>query len=130
MKLLLDTHCWLWAMQRPSKLNPKVRGWIEDPAVTVYLSAASVWEISIKVKLGKLKLPADVETYVATRLKEEQFTELPISLRHAARVGALPHHHRDPFDRLLVAQAQCDHLPLVTADRQLKAYDIKLIRAD
>ena len=130
MKLLLDTHCWLWTMHDPIKLNKKVRTLIENPEVTVFLSAASIWEIAIKVKLGKLKLPSDVEQYVFRRMKEEQFTELPISSRHAARVGALPEHHRDPFDRILVAQAQCEELALVTADRQLAAYEVKIIQAN
>ena len=130
MRFLIDTHCWLWSMHEPAKLNRKVRAWIENPDVTVFLSAASVWEITIKVKLGKLKLPSDVEGYVFSRLKEERFSELPITLRHGARVGILPEHHRDPFDRLLIAQAQYEGLPLISADRQLERYDVQIVKAD
>jgi PIN domain nuclease of toxin-antitoxin system len=129
VRLLLDTHCWLWAMCSPERINLKVRKILENPETELYLSAASVWEASIKQALGKLKVPEPLDKYFATRMREERVYELAISVRHAARVGELPHHHRDPFDRILIAQAQCESLPIVTADPAFKKYDVKSIWA-
>jgi PIN domain nuclease of toxin-antitoxin system len=130
MKLLLDTHCWLWAMHSPEKLNIKVRKLLENPETELYLSAASVWEASIKQALGKLKIPEPLEIYFSTRMREERILELPVLIRHAAKVGELPHHHRDPFDRILIAQAQCENLPIVTADSIFSRYEVKAMWAN
>lgn len=93
----------------------------------VYLSAASGWEIAIKYALGKLVLPEEPEKFVPSRLMRDAILPLPIHHAHALRVGTLPLHHRDPFDRLLISQAQVEHLPIVTVDKQLEAYDVELI---
>jgi PIN domain nuclease of toxin-antitoxin system len=116
VRLLLDTHCWLWAMCSPERINLKVRKILENPETELYLSAASVWEASIKQALGKLKVPEPLDKYFATRMREERVYELAISVRHAARVGELPHH-------------QCESLPIVTADPAFKKYDVKSIWA-
>jgi PIN domain nuclease of toxin-antitoxin system len=116
-------------MCSPERINLKVRKILENPETELYLSAASVWEASIKQALGKLKVPEPLDKYFATRMREERVYELAISVRHAARVGELPHHHRDPFDRILIAQAQCESLPIVTADPAFKKYDVKSIWA-
>ena len=126
MKLLLDTHCWLWAISAPEKLNAKMRKRIENSNTDVFLSSASLWEAAIKQKLGKIKLPFALDDYAAHQAQEERFLELPIAFRHAGKVAELPQHHRDPFDRMLVAQAICEDLILVTADRQVMRYPGKI----
>jgi len=127
MRMLLDTHCWLWWITTPERLAPRIQELIVDGQNEVYLSAASGWEIAIKYALGKLVLPEEPEKFVPSRLMRDAILPLPIHHAHALRVGTLPLHHRDPFDRLLISQAQVEHLPIVTVDRQLEAYDVELI---
>lgn len=127
MRLLLDTHCWLWWITTPERLAPRIQELIVDGQNEIFLSAASGWEIAIKYALGKLALPEEPEKFVPSRLKRDAIQPLPIHHEHALRVGTLPLHHRDPFDRLLISQAQVEHLPIVTVDRQLEAYDVELI---
>lgn len=118
MRLLLDTQVFLWAMANDDRLLPQARELLEE-ADEVHVSAASIWEIAIKARLGKLK--ADTDRLVEMS-EQAGFVELPVTSRHAARVARLPDHHTDPFDRLLVAQAMTEPLLLVTVDRQLAAY--------
>jgi PIN domain nuclease of toxin-antitoxin system len=127
LNLLLDTHCWLWWIAEPERLNQGVLEQIQDPGNTVYLSAASSWEIAIKVSIGKLTLPEPPERFVPKRLARDRISPLPIEHAHALRVATLPLHHRDPFDRLIVSQAQVEKLPLVTVDEQLRPYDVEII---
>lgn len=127
MKFLIDTQCWLWAQAEPERLNSTAQRLIADRRNQIYFSAASSWEIAIKAALGKLKLPERPERYVPRRLAEQGLLPLPIEHAHALRVFALPPHHMDPFDRLLIAQAQLESLPILTADRKLKSYDIEVI---
>ena len=122
MKLLLDTHVWLWWNTEPERLATTVRRQIGDVRNEVFLSAASVWEMAIKRELGKLRLPEPVATYVARRLAADDVTPLPVRLDHAAVVETLELLHRDPFDRLLIVQARHEGLRLLTADDQLLAY--------
>lgn len=129
MKLLLDTQCWLWMQASPEKLTDEIRELLIDPANILLLSAASSWEIAIKYALGKLPLPSPPESYVPDRLRRGGVTPLAVSHVHALAVAELPYHHRDPFDRLLVAQAQLDGLTLLTADRTLGAYDVQIMWA-
>ena len=129
MRLLLDTHCFLWMQATPEKLAPRVRRRLEDPNTELILSAASAWELAIKVELGKLSLPIEVARYVPTRMAQHGIQALPIDIGHALRAAALPPHHRDPFDRLLVAQAQSERIAIVTADHQLEAYDVRVLWA-
>ncbi len=129
MTALLDTHVWLWMQAAPSRLGSVARALIEDAHSTLLLSAASSWEIAIKYALGRLPIPEPPELYVPERMRTSGVLALPIEHAHALRVAALAPHHRDPFDRLLVAQAQLEGVPLVTADPIFDRYDIEVIRA-
>lgn len=129
MKVLLDTHVWLWLQTEPERLSQGSLDLLADPANELLLSAASAWEIAVKVGLGKLHLPSPPADYVPRRLATSGTTALPVELRHALHVATLPRHHRDPFDRLLVAQAQVEDMPLMTADPQLGAYDVEILSA-
>jgi PIN domain nuclease of toxin-antitoxin system len=122
MRLLLDTHVWLWWNTEPERLSAASRRQIADPRNEVFLSAASVWEIAIKQRLGKLPLREPVLAYVARRLATDDIQSLSISVDHAAGVETLELRHRDPFDRLLVVQARHEGLRLLTADDQVLAY--------
>jgi len=104
MRLLLDTHIFLWFVFGDSLLNPKLRLLIEDKSNEKFWSMASVWEMAIKVSTGKLELHQPVESFIAQQLQREDFHLLPIALNHAARVSTMLFHHRDPFDRLIIAQ--------------------------
>lgn len=119
MRLLLDTHALLWALAAPSKLPVRTAAALRDPGNDVFVSAASVWEIAIKAALGKLS--ANVEEIVRTSL-DVGFQELVVTLIHARRVQSLPPRHRDPFDRMLVAQSLEDGLTVVTHDAMVVAY--------
>jgi PIN domain nuclease of toxin-antitoxin system len=130
MKILLDTHCWLWWMTEPDRLCTKARELIEERENTILLSAASSWEIAIKYAMGKLELPESPEVFVPKRIARDSLTSLPVEHVHALRVATLTPYHSDPFDRLLVAQAQIENLPILTVDRQFKPYDVELIWAD
>ncbi|MEO7206868.1 MAG: type II toxin-antitoxin system VapC family toxin [Steroidobacteraceae bacterium] len=118
MRLLLDTHIFLWAVMGDSALKAPVRRVIEE-ADEVYVSVASIWEIAIKVRLGKIE--ADVDALV-DEIAQVGFRDLPIRLRHAAGVAKLPLYHADPFDRLLIAQAIAEPLKLLTVDKPLAQY--------
>jgi PIN domain nuclease of toxin-antitoxin system len=117
-------------MADPARLSTRARGVIAKRENTVLLSAVSSWEIAIKYAIGKLTLPELPEIFVPKRIARDSLTSLPVEHVHALRVAALPPHHTDPFDRLLVAQAQIEHLPILTVDRQLEPYDVELIWAD
>jgi PIN domain nuclease of toxin-antitoxin system len=123
LRLLLDTHVFLWWLRAERRLPERIAAAIRDPATEVLISAASVWEAAIKMALGKL----DVEGDLVEEIAANRFTELPISARHAQLAGALPGHHRDPFDRLLVAQARLEGLHLATLDETLGAYGVPLL---
>jgi PIN domain nuclease of toxin-antitoxin system len=125
MNLLLDTQVLLWWLADDRRLRDPARGAIADGANLVAVSAASAWEVAIKAALGKLDAPTDLRD----ALTESGFEELPISVDHALRAGALPPHHADPFDRMLVAQAAAEALVLVTADERLAAYDVEIFAA-
>ncbi|GIW41451.1 MAG: twitching motility protein PilT [Candidatus Binatia bacterium] len=124
VRYLIDTHCWLWLLTSPERLPAGLLSHLEDPRNELLLSAASSWEIAIKYMLGKLQLPEPPHAYVPGRMEATGTRGLPVTHAHALRVADLPRHHRDPFDRLLVAQAQLEHLVLVTADRQFRQYDV------
>ncbi len=128
LKLLLDTHCWIWLKSDSSRLpSPLRRRLVRDPARLV-LSAASVMEIVIKHAAGRLKLDTGPDRLVAEVL-EDGVSSLGITAEHALRLAALPPHHRDPFDRLLVAQAQVEGFTLVSADANVLSYDVPTIDA-
>lgn len=122
MRILLDTHVWLWWNSEPHRLSSYTTSSISDPNNEVFLSAASAWEIAIKVRIGKLPLPESVADYVAKRLLKDQIQELPIRSAHAAAIEHLPVLHKDPFDLLLIAQSQIENLTLFTADDNILAF--------
>jgi len=124
VRILLDTHVWLWWLT-DEPLSEPVAAAVGDPHTDVLVSAASVWEVSIKRALGKLDAKAGLESH----LDDDGFSSLPITVTHAAVAGALPLHHGDPFDRMLVAQAQLEDLTLVTRDPTLRAYDVPILVA-
>lgn len=126
MRLLLDTHALLWWATLDPKLPAKVKKAIANEATEVFVSAASAWEIATKVRIGKLEWPSTAGT-VNTYVLGQGFRALPISLDHAERAGQLSIAHRDPFDRMLVAQAQVERLTLVSADRQFADYDVEVL---
>jgi len=126
-RYLLDTHVWLWLQTTPERLRPEVGQLLADRTNTLLLSAASSWEIAIKHRLGKLSLPEPPAEYVPNRMRLSGVTPLPVEHEHALRVAELPDPHNDPFDRLLVAQAQELAIPIVTADKQLSAYSVELV---
>lgn len=123
MNLLLDTHVLLWWVAG-EPLDPDASTEIADPANLVCVSAASVWEMSIKQTLGKLHVDDDLDTILS-----EDFEPVPITFDDARLAGSLPEHHRDPFDRMLVAQAQARDLVLVSRDPALEPYDVQILRA-
>lgn len=122
MKLLLDTHIFIWWMASSDRLSKKFLHAINDPNNTIYLSSLVAWEISIKKKLGKLTTPNDIEAAV----RKHRMIPLPISIAHATHTLSLPFHHKDPFDRLLIAQAQLEKMSIITADPIFRKYDIKV----
>ncbi len=121
-RLLVDTHALLWWLADDPALSAAARTSIADPANEPTVSVASIWEIAIKQSLGKLAAPDDLtETIV-----DEGFTLLSINAQHAWRVRELPHHHRDPFDRLLIAQAMTERMPIMTSDTSFDSYDVEV----
>lgn len=126
MTVLVDTHAFLWFVTGDARLSAPARRAMEDASVEWCLSAASVWEMAIKSSLGRLTLPAAVAEYVADKVRAG-LVVLPVEWSHAAAVETLPHHHRDPFDRLIIAQAQTEGLGLVTRDAVFQDYGVRVI---
>jgi PIN domain nuclease of toxin-antitoxin system len=127
--LLLDTHAWLWWLKGSSALGPQARARIASGDADVWISAASAWEIAIKVALGRLDLGEPPDVCLPREAARSGFRSLAITVEHAARVGRLPEHHRDPFDRLLIAQAQADGLTIVTSDPMIPKYGVPTLDA-
>jgi PIN domain nuclease of toxin-antitoxin system len=127
VRLLLDTHAVLWALLKESALTPAARAAIADPGNEILVSAASAWEIATKHRIGKLPEAKDAAVNLAANLRKANFIVLPISLDHALAAGALPGAHKDPFDRMLIAQARIERLTVVTADRAFQAFDIAIL---
>ncbi|HEX3846265.1 MAG TPA: type II toxin-antitoxin system VapC family toxin [Steroidobacteraceae bacterium] len=123
MRLLLDTHVFLWTLQEHSALTAAMRK-VMDDAEEVHVSAASIWEIAIKARLKKIRVDADA---LSDAISAGGFEELPVRAVHALGVATLPPHHADPFDRLLIAQALYEPLVLLTADKQLSAYGDRIL---
>ena len=125
MRLLLDSHAFVWWAEANRALSAAARMVIADPANEVLVSVAGVWELVIKAQLGKLPpLPDDVETMIAT----QGFSLLPINFVHLRRYAPLQQHHNDPFDRMMIAQALAENMPIVTRDRVFAAYGVQIIR--
>jgi PIN domain nuclease of toxin-antitoxin system len=124
----LDTHAFLWWVGDTPSLSPVAREIISDGSNDIYLSAVSVWEISIKARVGRLDVfSGDIEVFVEQQVQRNSFMPLPISLAHSAKVFTLSNHHRDPFDQMLVAQSQVENLTLVSADRMIRTYDVNVV---
>ncbi|MDQ4078482.1 MAG: type II toxin-antitoxin system VapC family toxin [Chloroflexota bacterium] len=125
MKLLLDTHIFIWAFAEPHKLSADVRDVVENPTNNLILSVVSVWEMQIKVQLGKLNLPVPVREFVEVQRHLNHIESLPVLEPHIWTLGTLPMHHRDPFDRLLIAQAMTEQCKLVSADPIFALYPVQ-----
>lgn len=125
MILSLDTHVLLWWLADDARLSHTARAAISDGKNHVFVSAAAAWEMVIKSTLGKLDIPSNLEA----ALTANRFEQLPITIPHSLAVANLPHHHNDPFDRLLIAQAKVEGLTLVTGDEQIKKYEVAIMEA-
>lgn len=127
MRVMLDTHAFLWWSLDDDRLSGPAREVIRDGRNDVVVSVASIWEVAIKARKGKLDLPMAVDAYVEDRLRRNRWSTLAVDVQHAVRAAALPMIHADPFDRVLVAQAQVESLPIVTTDAAITRYDIETI---
>ena len=127
MRLLLDTHAFLWWIADAPELSRKARAAIANPRNACHLSLASCWEMAVKTSLGRMRLEGSLDRFVPAQLAANGFVELGIGFRHVARVAALPFHHRDPFDRMLVAQALEEGLAVVSADAVFADYGVRRI---
>jgi PIN domain nuclease of toxin-antitoxin system len=125
VRLLLDTHAFLWWLDNSTKLSRQAKEAIAAPESEVNVSAVSAWEIAIKKAIGKLKVPDDLKGQLA----RHRFTPLPVSFDHAMLAGSLPRHHDDPFDRMLIAQAEAEGMTLVTRDPHIRLYDVPTLAA-
>lgn len=127
MKLLLDTSTFLWWLTEPARLSPRVLSLLTDRRNEVALSAVSGWEIALKRRIGRLDLPRDTATLINDAVVDYAITVMPVTMAHAVRGGGLPLHHKDPFDRLLIAQAEIEGLPLASPDPAFAAYGVETI---
>jgi len=127
VRALLDTHTFLWWLDGDRRLSPRARAIIKDEENVVLVSAASAWEIATKVRVGKLPGAVEVATSLTSILVEQDFDSLDISVAHGQRAGLLPGPHRDPFDRMLIAQAQAENVPLISNERLFDAYRVQRI---
>jgi PIN domain nuclease of toxin-antitoxin system len=129
VKLLLDTQAFIWWREGHRKLGPRARSAIARDAASVRVSVASAWEIALKWRAGRLSLPAPPDRWLPTAIESSGFDVLPIVLDHALAVANLPDHHPDPFDRLLIAQAQIEGLTIMSADTAFDAYQVRVLDA-
>ena len=127
MRALIGTHTFLWWNLNDPQLSANARAFIANGANEVFLSAASAWEIAIKVARGRLTLPEPPGQYVAERMRLHRFSALPIELSHALEVYRLPDIHQDPFDRLLIAQCQLEDMPILSGDSKIGRYQVEVI---
>jgi PIN domain nuclease of toxin-antitoxin system len=125
VRLLLDTDALIWTLARPQRLSDYAAEAIRDRSNEVLVSVVSVWEIGVKRAKGKLDMPGNLEAMIA----EKEFDPLPLALRHALTIEALPQQHHDPFDRMIIAQTQVEGLTLVTSDRAMRHYPISVLPA-
>jgi len=128
MKLLLDTHIFIWWVDQPENLSLAALSALEDEANELLLSVASVWEMQIKIQLGKLKLSLPLKELINNQQETNDLMVSPVALTHVLALNSLPFHHKDPFDRLLIAQSIEEKLTIVTADSQFSAYSAKLLQ--
>ncbi len=124
MRVLLDTHTLVWALSEPERLSSRARATVANPATDAYVSMASAWELAILESLGHVRLGVSLDSIFSEGLAALRIRLLPIQLQHLVRLIALPRHHRDPFDRLLIATALAEKLTLVSTDREFKKYGV------
>jgi PIN domain nuclease of toxin-antitoxin system len=129
MKLLLDTHCWLWWFAQPERLSEEAIAHIVDESNELWFSVASIWEMGINVTLGKLPLPEPIDHYISSRMVLLGTKSLEVTASHALQATALPLHHQDPFDRMLIAQAQLQDMVLVSANKMFEQYEVSTLWA-
>ena len=129
MRLLLDTHVFLWMHAEPERLSGETRKLLSDARTEIFLSVVVPWEIGIKLAKKRLRLPEPLDGYVTSRMRRAGMKALGIELSHVLDASALPRHHDDPFDRMLLAQARIERLPLLTADETLSRYEAPLVPA-
>ena len=127
MRLLLDTHALMWFLLDAQRLSSQARTLMVDLSNELWVSPASLWELAIKISLGKYALEKDFRTFFDEQLEDNRLEILPITVRHAAAVATLPFHHRDPFDRLIIAQAVVEQVPVLSADATFDSYPIARI---
>ena len=127
MKVLLDTHTFLWWVDDSPRLSNSVKEVIANPENTIFFSVVSAWEIVIKQGIGKLALPEPAEMYIPSRLKSNRFSVLTINLSHILQIASLPSLHKDPFDRLLIAQSQIESFPILSVDQLVSQYPVSVI---
>ena len=127
LRFLTDTHAMLWWLRDDRRLSPRARAFREDGANELLWSIASSWEVAVKLGIGKLELDLPLHRLFADIVSEQGAIVLPIGHEHCALLADLPRHHRDPFDRMLIAQAQHERVPILTADPKLAAYEVELV---
>ena len=130
MRYLLDTHVFLWALAKPENLSTTANALIENPENILFLSSASIWEISIKQTIGKLKIldkSLDLKTFVEKAIEDLNLLKLSIQFEHIYTLHNIPYHHKDPFDRILIAQSVAENLILITDDKIIKKYKVRTI---
>ena len=127
MKYLLDTHAFLWFVADDNKISSKAKSVIEDSKNEIFFSAASAWELAIKTKLNRLKITGDLESFIIEQLSTNRFVPLSITLSHSLFTEKLPQIHKDPFDRMIIAQSIVEDLPLISADRKIRKYKTAII---
>lgn len=125
--MLIDTQVWLWSRTQPERLGQSVQALLTDPDHTLVFSVVSIVEIGIKYSIGKLQVPSVPAQFIPPRLAEDQLTILNLEARHGLVLAELPLHHRDPFDRMLIAQARCEQIPIITSDPWFDRYDVEVI---
>ena len=125
MTFLLDTHTFLWFINDDATLSATAKRLIEDPQNVIYVSVVSLWEMAIKVSLGKLEMPASFTEFVVNQMNENNLSLLPVKAEHTGIVATLPFHHRDPFDRLIIAQSLHENLPIIGVDQVFDAYGVQ-----
>lgn len=125
MKFLLDTHTLIWWLANDVTLSQTAKTVIANPDNLIFVSAASAWEIAIKKQIGKLNIPDDLET----QIEKQDFQPLPITISHAAYIEKLPLHHKDPFDRIIIAQAICEKMKIITRDKKFDAYQVDVVKS-
>jgi PIN domain nuclease of toxin-antitoxin system len=127
MRLLLDTHTFLWFINGDENLSQRSKILIQESDNEVFISIATLWEITIKTSLGKLELSQPFDLLIPRELTNNEFTQLPITIEHLIKLGSLPFHHRDPFDRLLIAQSLYEQMPLISKDGEFDDYELERI---